>query len=178
MTCLTRVRAIFRAQDRLIPSHLHSERAQRSKSRWIAVAVVVVALPATTSAMEMTCAGCLDSCCNWAFSAQTALYSRAPSIEAYSRSTWERYGYEPVPCRDVVTDREAYQKCVNKAFRRCYSTHCRGCRLNRAKWGVSGTKPVKFYSGKTIVIKKDREGGKKFPSELSRSIRGLRPPQP
>ena len=134
-------------------------RTQRARA--FAVLAVLAALPGVGAAMEATCDGCLDQCCNWAFSAQDAFYLRVPSIDAYSRDVWERYGYDPVPCREVLHDPAAYQRCGTKAFDRCYAARCRGC---RSLWhSFSGffrsrdrrERSVQFYPGQEIVIKAD-----------------------
>lgn len=40
-------------------------------------------------------------------------------MDAYSRYKWERLGFDPSPCRDLLDDHDAYIQCVSKAFTRC-----------------------------------------------------------
>ena len=65
----------------------------------------LAAVPRVGTAMEATCAGCLDNCCQWAFAARQALYGpyfeRMP-IDDYSWQRWERHGFPPAPCREVL----------------------------------------------------------------------------
>lgn len=133
-------------------------RTQRARA--FAFLAVLAALPGVGAAMEATCDGCLGQCCNWAFSAKDAFYSRTLSIDAYSRYVWERYGYDPVPCREVLHDPTAYQRCVNKAFDRCYASRCRGCRTSWIPFKDffqrnDRTQSVVFYPGQEIIIEAD-----------------------
>ena len=127
--------------------------------------------------MEATCAGCLDNCCEWAFSAQTARYGsywkRMP-VADYSWKYWEQYGFPPAPCREVLHDAAEYQRCVTKAFNRCYKERCGGCGVpwlpftglfrpsyeERQSRGLSGSRPVELYPGKDVVVEKDVGSGK------------------
>lgn len=97
---------------------------------------VLALLPSIGAAMEATCYGCSDSCCQWAFAARLALANGEPSIEAYSRETFERYGYAPVPCREVVGDERAYDRCAIKAYWRCKKRLCYKFR-QELKWSWS-----------------------------------------
>lgn len=132
--------------------------------------VMLAAWPGTSKAMEATCAGCLDNCCAWAFSAQAALYGsywqRMP-IDDYSWKHWEQYGFPPAPCREVLHNAAEYQRCVTKAFDRCYKERCKGCGVpwnpftlfkpdynERQTRGISGTKPVVLHSGQVTVIER------------------------
>ena len=125
------------------------------RASWIALLAALAASPSVGSAMRSNCAGCLDNCCSWAFSASRGLASG--SIDAYSAQRWERWGFPPAPCREALHDAAAYQRCVNKAFDRCYASRCRGCRpgwvplsgLFRRK---DRLKSVEFHPGQIIVI--------------------------
>ena len=136
--------------------------------RWIAVVrtALLAALPSISVAIEATCAGCIDNCCEWAFSASTALYSRLPSIDAYSWKSWERHGFPPAPCREELHDAAQYQRCVTKAFDRCYKERCKGCSISwipfrgafrptyeeRQRRAISGTEPVELHPGQETVL--------------------------
>ncbi len=155
---------------------------------WLAPVLLAVG-PEPGTAMEATCVACLDNCCNWAFSAELALYGayreRRP-INEYSWLYWEQYGFPPAPCREVLDDPRAYQRCATRAFDRCYKERCKGCGggwrswlpfqslyspnhyEDRQRWGVSGSKPVRLYPGQVIIIEKD--GSK---SEETPKTRGL-----
>ena len=85
---------------------------------------IVLLFPGLSEAMEATCRGCSDTCCQWAFAAQLALANGEPSIESYSKETFEEYGYERVPCREVLGDERAYYRCAVKAFERCQKRLC------------------------------------------------------
>ena len=126
--------------------------------------------------MEATCAACLDNCCEWAFSAQTAQYAsyweRMP-VADYSWKHWEQHGFPPAPCREVLHDAAEYQRCVTKAFDRCYKERCKGCGAGlpfqdyfrpgydeRQRRGMaSRSKPVQLYPGQVIVVEKDVRSG-------------------
>lgn len=143
---------------------------------WLAP-VMLAAWPGVGTAMEATCTGCLDNCCEWAFSADTALYGsywkRMP-VADYSWKHWEQYGFPPAPCREVLHDAAEYQRCVTKAFDRCYSERCKGCGVGlpfqdyfrtgydeRQRRGVSSrSKPVQLYPGQVIVVERNDRSGK------------------
>lgn len=93
--------------------------------RWAWLVVVVAWLPSVSAAMEATCGGCPDNCCQWAFSAELAR-SNHPSqgVAEYSREHYEKHGYDPVPCQAVVEDRRAYERCALKAYHRCRKQRC------------------------------------------------------
>ena len=60
-------------------------------------------MPRAGTAMEATCAGCLDNCCQWAFAAEAALYgtySERMPIDAYSWQRWEQHGFPSAPRRE------------------------------------------------------------------------------
>lgn len=92
--------------------------------RW-AWLIVVAWLPSEGAAMEATCGGCPDNCCQWAFAA-TLVRSNHPnqSVAGYSREFYESYGYDPVPCQDLIDDRRAYDRCALKAYHRCRKQRC------------------------------------------------------
>ncbi len=82
-------------------------------------------LPLTVGlCMDITCRSCSDSCCQWAFAAQVAVVNGEPSIEVYSREVFERYGFDPVPCREVRDNERAYYRCAEKAFFECLNRNC------------------------------------------------------
>lgn len=124
----------------------------------IALLAVLFILPSVGTAMESTCAGCVNNCCEWAFSASSEASSRAPSIDAYSRYVWERQGYDPSPCRDVLHDAKAYQRCVTKAFGRCNGSRCKGCGVSWVPFAgffKSERTQIVFYPGQIISIEGD-----------------------
>ena len=103
---------------------------------------MLIAYPGVSTAMQSTRAGCIANCCQWAFSAKLALAnSGVSSIEASSQDRWERYGFEPSPCRELLNDPTAYQRCATRAFDRCRPS----CRVPR-------TKQIRFYPGQVIEI--------------------------
>ena len=92
--------------------------------RW-AWLIVVVWLPSVSLAMEATCGGCPDNCCQWAFAAGLVRSNHPDrSVAEYSRDFYEKHGYDPVPCQAVVEDRRAYDRCALKAYHRCRKTRC------------------------------------------------------
>ena len=101
---------------------------------WLVLAVL---LPSSGPAMQATCSGCPDNCCQWAYSAwlvQIARPSeRTHSIAEYSWEFYETHGYDPVPCQDVIEDRIAYERCALKAFNRCRKQFCCEFRLKQ-RW--------------------------------------------
>ena len=112
----------------------------------LAAVVALTALAGTGAAMESTCEGCFDNCCQWAFSADN------PRDTEF----WERRGFK-VPCADVVHDPEAYQKCVNRAFDRCSTFRCTACgTVPFGSWfsksGRARSKPGQLYEGQVIIV--------------------------
>ena len=92
--------------------------------RW-AWLIVVVWLPSVSLAMEATCGGCPDNCCQWAFAAGLVRSNHPDrSVAEYSREFYEEHGYDPVPCQAVVEDRRAYDRCALKAYHRCRKKRC------------------------------------------------------
>ena len=77
--------------------------------------------------------------------------SSIEAIEAYSQDRWERYGFEPSPCRELLDDPTAYQRCATRAFDRCRPS----CRVPR-------TKQILFYPGQVMVVEGN---GPRKPSE-------------
>lgn len=84
-----------------------------------------------SAAMQPTCAACSDYCCQWAFAARLEQGFRPhpwSPPNPHTQGAWERRGYPAPPCKELLADREAYQRCATKAFRRCRkSPRCRGC---------------------------------------------------
>lgn len=172
--------AVLRAQHGLM------RRAIAGSAPLLALAFLAV-VPKVGTAMEATCAGCLDNCCQWAFAARRAVYLRwqGTTVSAYSWQHWEQHGFPPSPCRELLEDWAAYEQCAWKAFSRCYKLRCKGCsgswtpffRLSfdeRQRRGISGTKPVQLHAGQVIVI----ETGELHGAEDSRSDADQRPAGP
>ena len=137
----------------------------------LAIAFLAV-VPKAGTAMEATCAGCLDNCCQWAFAAHAALYGRFSErmpISDYSWLHWEQHGFPPAPCRETLNDQAEYDQCAWEAFSRCYRSRCKGCGVpwfpftgiyrpsydERQRRSIGGTKPVEPHAGQVIVIGKD-----------------------
>ena len=157
--------AVLRVQHGLMP------RPIAGSAPLLALAFLAIA-PRPGTAMEATCAGCLDNCCQWAFAARQALYgtySERMPIDAYSWQRWERHGFPPAPCREDLDNWAEYERCAWKAFSRCYKSRCTGCGVSwfpldwisrpghgeRQRRSIGGTKPVERHAGQVIVIDKD-----------------------
>ena len=121
-----------------------------SKGTWAILGAAVV-LVRGGIAIDVTCSSCSDTCCQWAFAAHLATVNGAPSIETYGREAFERHGFDPIPCRDVLGDEQAYYRCAEKAFFRCRDQKC--CKFKAKPKGPLGgllkpDKPfgdVRFY---------------------------------
>lgn len=154
---------------------------------WALALLAVV--PATGASMELTCAACLDNCCQWAFAAEAALYgtySERMPIDDYSWKHWEQHGFPPAPCREVLDNRAEYERCGWNAFSRCYKSRCKGCGVGwfpftgiyrpshdeRQRRSIGGTKPVELHAGQVIVI--DKDGRETHGARDSKSAAGQR----
>ena len=155
--------AVLRVQHGLMPRPI-------AGSAPLLALAFLAAVPRAGTAMEATCAGCLDNCCQWAFAAEAALYgtySERMPIDAYSWQRWEQHGFPSAPRREDLDDWAEYERCAWKAFSRCYKSRCKGCGVpwfsftgiyrydEGQRKSIGGTKPVERHAGQVIVIDKD-----------------------
>ena len=147
------------------------------KTAWI---VLVALLPAIGLAMEPTCDGCADNCCQWAYSAllveMTHPSARTQSIAEYSRDVYEAHGNDPVPCQNLIGDRRAYEECAIRAFFRCRRQRC--CKFRyKADWSWSdfvGIGEFPGYDELNARLEKERHD-EAFKEHNRRGISGTEP---
>ena len=123
-------------------------------------------------AIEQTCSGCIDACCEWSVAGVTEF----PHDEFVRLNT-----KTPLPCMDVgrqygLRSRE-FSSCQIAAYNRCLKRNCSNCvysyidgipspvNLFKRKLpghvGVNGTKPVRLTVGEVNVVEPARERERK-----------------
>ena len=123
-------------------------------------------------AIEQTCSGCIDACCEWSVAGVTEF----PYDEFVRLNT-----KTPPPCVEVsqqhgIDSREfgncqiaAYNRCLERNCSRCVYSYIQGIptpvNLFKRKLpghvGVSGTKPVRLTVGEVTVVEPARERERK-----------------
>lgn len=151
----------------------------RNRLRWFQIGGIAAALAMFSGvgqAIELTCAGCLDLCCAWAFS--------SPEF----RDLTGRF-LQPHPCAHILVETypqtPEWSRCVNRAFDRCFRERCGKCvrrvpgtllefRLPLDR-GVSGSKPLRFFVGQVTVVERTPSAGVDSPaSGTNSSVTGVR----
>lgn len=150
-----------------------------NRLRWLQIGALAAALAMFSGvgpAIELTCAGCLDLCCAWAFS--------SPEF----RDLTGRF-HQPYPCAHLLVDTypqtKEWSRCVSRAFDRCFRERCGKCvrrvpgtpfefRLPLDR-GVSGSKSLRFSVGQVAVVDRTPSTGSDSPaSDTNSSVTGVR----
>ena len=121
----------------------------------------------SAQAMEQTCAGCIQSCCEWSLAARGE-----DRLHHFVRL----HSKIPVPCTDLVAQHGPYSpevvSCEDAARMRCLRSNCSRCAYTYASWtswiplpmrvldagkfpghhSVSGAKPIRLVPGQVIVV--------------------------
>ena len=133
------------------------------------LAILALALlPQSVRGMEQTCAGCIQSCCEWSLAARE---------EGRLHHFVRIHSKIPVPCADLAAKHGPYapevERCEDAARMRCLRSNCSGCAntyASRTFWllplvgnlleagkfpghhGVGGSKPIRLAPGQVIVV--------------------------
>lgn len=132
---------------------------------------VLAALPNIGSAIEQTCAGCIDSCCEWSL-----VRPRDPTDFPDNQFVLLNSRVPP-PCAGIASRHGArsweFSQCQDAAYRRCLKRNCSACAYTLSaliplppgliegkklpeRFGVSGTKPVALSVGQVTVVETKR----------------------
>lgn len=125
--------------------------------------LALAVLAPSSLAVEQTCEGCIQACCEWSLAASGG-NPFAWFIKLHSR--------DPVRCVDIVAEygpySQEFNRCSYEADMRCLRKNCFRCANTYASriplpffdklglpghYGVNGTKPLTFVPGEVIVIK-------------------------